>query len=83
MLPGFAFGVLCGAVLFTWLYNSTGGSVLMVAIWHGLFDMLTASRAGQDIIPVLMTAAIIIVALVITNLDRPWNFHRVKKHALV
>jgi membrane protease YdiL (CAAX protease family) len=82
VLPGFAFGVLCAAVVFTWLYNSTGGSVLIVAVWHGLFDLLTASKAGQDIIPILMTAAIITFALVITNLDRPWSFHRVRKHVL-
>ncbi len=82
MLPAFAFGVLCAAVVFTWLYNSTGGSVLMVAIWHAVFDLLSASKAGQEIIPMAMTVLIVVGALVITNLDRPWNFHRVAKHVL-
>jgi hypothetical protein len=82
MLPAFAVGVLFGAVLFTWLYNSTGGSVLLVAIWHAVFDLLSASEAGQDIIPIVMTALIIAFALLVTNLDRPWNFHRVPKHVL-
>jgi len=82
MLPGFVFGVLCGAVMFTWIYNSTGGSVLMVAIWHAIFDLLSASKAGQDIIPVAMSALVVAGALLIANVDKPWNFSRVEKHVL-
>jgi membrane protease YdiL (CAAX protease family) len=74
MLPGLIFGILCGAVLFTWLYNGTGGSVLMVAIWHALFDLLTASKAGQDVIPIVTTAGVIAWALFVANVDRPWGF---------
>ncbi len=54
----------------------------MVALWHGLFDLLTASKAGQDLIPIIMSALVIGGALLIANLDRPWNFHRVGKHVL-
>ena len=82
ILPGFVFGVLCGAVLFTWLYNGTGGSVLMVAIWHGLFDLLTASKAGQDIIPIAMSAGVIVWALVVANINKPWGFRFQKKHTI-
>jgi uncharacterized protein len=81
-LPGFIFGVLCGAVIFTWMYNGTGGSVLMVALWHGFYDLFTASKAGQDIIPIVMSALVIAWALVITNLDRPWNFYHVEKQVM-
>jgi membrane protease YdiL (CAAX protease family) len=31
----FVVGLLSGAVVLTWLYNSTGGSILAVALWHG------------------------------------------------
>ena len=47
--PRSIFGVLCEALSFTWLYNRTGGRVLMVAVWHALFGLLTASKAGRDI----------------------------------
>ncbi len=76
ILPGFIFGVLCGAVIFTWIYNGTGGSVLMVAVWHGLFDLVTASKAGQDIIPYLTSAIVIIGALVLANANKPWGFRQ-------
>ncbi|MBN2146257.1 MAG: CPBP family intramembrane metalloprotease [Anaerolineales bacterium] len=82
MLPGFVFGVLCGAVLFTWLYNGTGGSVLMVAIWHTLFDLLTASKAGQDIIPILTSAGVIAWALIIVNINKPWGFRFQSKQVI-
>lgn len=82
VLPGMIFGVLCGAVLLTWLYNGTGGSVLMVAIWHALFDLLTASKAGQGLIPVVTTAGVIATALFIANTDKPWGFRFLEKQAL-
>ena len=74
IIPGFLVGVLFGAVLLTWLYNGTGGSILMVAIWHALFDLLTASKAGQDIIPIVTTAGVILWAWYVANIDKPWGF---------
>ena len=82
MLPAIAFSVLCGAVLLTWLYNGTGGSVLMVTIWHALFDLLTASAAGRDFIPIVTSAGVIAWALVIANVEKPWGFRFQKKHIL-
>jgi len=82
MLPGFMFGVLCGAVLFTWIYNGTGGSVLMVAIWHALFDLLAASAASQGLITILMSADVVVWALVLANVDKPWGFRFQERHVL-
>jgi CAAX protease family protein len=82
ILPGFIFGVLCGAVVLTWLYNGSVGSVLIVAIWHALFDLLTASKAGQDIIPILTTAGVIAFALFIANINQPWGFRYQQKQIL-
>ena len=48
-------GLIFGSVLLTWLYNSTKGSILMTAIWHGTFNLFTAA-AGQA---VAMTSAVI------------------------
>jgi membrane protease YdiL (CAAX protease family) len=82
MLPGFFIGVLCGAVLFTWLYNGTGGSVFIVAIWHALFDLLTASAAGRDFIPIVTSAGVIVWALYIANINKSWGFRFQQKHTL-
>ncbi|MFW9856232.1 MAG: CPBP family intramembrane glutamic endopeptidase [Candidatus Thorarchaeota archaeon] len=36
---GFWFGILMGAVLLTFLYNGSRGSVLLPMVWHVLFDI--------------------------------------------
>ena len=82
ILPGLVFGILCGAVVMTWLYNSTRGSVLMVALWHGLFDFLTASAAGQGATQIIMSAGVIVWALVIADTLGPESFSRYGKHVL-
>ena len=82
IIPGFLVGVLFGAVLFTWLYNGTGGSILMVAIWHALFDLFTASAAGRDFIPIITSAGVIAWALYVANTKKPWGFHFQQKHTL-
>jgi len=82
IVPGFLIGVLFGAVLFTWLYNGTGGSILMVAIWHALFDLVTASKAGQDIVPIVTSAGVIAWALYVANIEKPWGFRFQAKHIL-
>jgi hypothetical protein len=38
-------GLLAGSITFTWIYNSTGGSVLMTIFWNGLFNYATACSA--------------------------------------
>ena len=82
VLPGLFFGILCGAVLLTWLYNGTAGSVLMVSIWHALFDLVSASKAGQEIVPIVATAGVIVCALFVANVNRPWGFRFQEKHTL-
>jgi uncharacterized protein len=37
-LPGFLIGLACGAILLTYMYNGTGGSVLLVALWHTTYN---------------------------------------------
>ncbi len=76
MLPGFAFSVLCGAVVYTWLYNSTGGSVLMVAMWHASFNFFSASDAGQGLVQMVMSAGVIVAGLAIPRLLGSGDFSR-------
>jgi hypothetical protein len=54
----------------------------MVAVWHALFDLLTASAAGRDLVPILTSAFIIAWALIVANVDRPWGFRFQPKHSL-
>jgi len=82
IIPGFLVGVFFGAVLLTWLYNGSGGSILAVAVWHALYDLTTASEAGQDIVPIVTTACVIAWALYVANTEKPWGFRYQQKQIL-
>ena len=48
MIPVFFFGLVCGALVCTWIYNRTGGSILAVAVWHALYNVAGGTKAGGD-----------------------------------
>ncbi len=55
---GWYISILLGAVIFTWLYNSGRGSILIAAVFHGTADIVFTSPSPGDlaaIIGVLMT----------------------------
>ena len=62
---GWFFGLMCGAILFTWMYNSTDGSLLAVALWHGSFNFITASGAGEGLGAAIMSTFVMIWAIVL------------------
>ena len=55
----FTVSILSGALLLTWLYNSTGGSVLATLVWHGAFNAATAGAEG--LVAPIATAAVILI----------------------
>lgn len=77
ILPGFLLGLLAGAIVFTWLYNSTGGSILIVAVWHGAFNLTTACTACGDGVGAATVSALVMVwAVLLVILNRPLNLSK-------
>ncbi|HUF36421.1 MAG TPA: CPBP family intramembrane glutamic endopeptidase [Gemmatimonadales bacterium] len=66
LLPFFAMGILL-SILFTWLFNRTGGSVLLVVLLHAAVNnhAVLVPRAGY---PTMAAGVLLVVGLVI--LDR-------------
>jgi deazaflavin-dependent oxidoreductase (nitroreductase family) len=62
VLPGFVIGLLAGSILLTWLYEGSGGSVLLVALWHACYNAGVATEAGEGVVAVVVTATVIAAA---------------------
>ncbi len=82
-LVGFLLGVLAGAVFLTWLYNSSGGSILIVAVWHGLFDYVTAcTECKSGLTAATVSTLVMVWAVVIITFFKPANLASRKRHVL-
>ena len=64
-LIGWAASLVTGSVVCTWLFNSTKGSIAVVALFHAALDIFIGSPTGGDVVPNVMGAAVVIGALLI------------------
>jgi membrane protease YdiL (CAAX protease family) len=67
---GFVFGLACGSIVLTWLYNGTGGSILACAVWHGMFNLATGTLAASGTIAAVTSTFVIVQAIVLVRLER-------------
>jgi len=65
ILPEFFLGVLTGAIVLTWLYNSSGGSVFAAALWHASFNFVTASPNASGLVAAVTSTLVMIWTIVI------------------
>jgi membrane protease YdiL (CAAX protease family) len=63
MALGWLVGLFAGAIVFTWLFNSSGGSVLIVAVFHGCFNVVTSSTAGSGTLAAVVSIAVMVWAV--------------------
>lgn len=83
MVVGFFVGMLAGAIWLTSLYNSTGGSILMVAAWHTVWNIV--NQIGAVVAPdtsALMSVLLMIGALAIVVVWRPAQLSPRPRHTL-
>ena len=76
MLPIFVFGLTCGAIVWTWVYNRTG-SILAVAVWHGIYNVTGATKAatgGSGALASAMWTYVVVTAVVLLVLE--WRARR-------
>lgn len=79
---GFLFGLLAGTITFTWLYTSTGGSTLIVAVWHGAFNFTTACvPCKTGVVAAFLSALVMVWAAVVAVWFKPATLSRADRQA--
>lgn len=82
-LPLLTVSVVAAAIVFTWIYNSTRGSLLMVVLFHALFDLLSASKAAAGTsAPAVMSAVVWTLAVIVVVIFKPANLSREEKQVV-
>jgi hypothetical protein len=69
---GFFIGLFAGAILLTSIFNSTGGSILMVSLWHMNLNIvnIVSLEVSEELVS-LMSTFVIIIAIIILVLYNP------------
>ncbi|HEU5085519.1 MAG TPA: CPBP family intramembrane glutamic endopeptidase [Acidimicrobiales bacterium] len=62
LLPGWLIGLAAGAFVLGWLHDRTGGSLFVVALWHAVLNMASATEGTEGWPAALVTATVIALA---------------------
>lgn len=68
---GWYLSMLTGSILLTWLYNSSDGSILLLAIFHGLLDLVMINQAVGAEMMNMMGVLTTLCGIAILLLERP------------
>jgi membrane protease YdiL (CAAX protease family) len=84
MFPMFTIAIVCGSIFLAWLYRATGGSVLMVAVWHGTYNLVSGTAAAHGLVAAVVTTGLMMWAVLIVVVEvRKWLRARRASTALV
>lgn len=70
-VPGFLIGLACGSIILAWLYESAVSSVLIAAVWHGTFNLTSATDGAHGTVAAVVSTGVIAGAAVLA-----WRLHR-------
>jgi membrane protease YdiL (CAAX protease family) len=66
---GWFLGLFCGALVLTWLYNRTGGSIALVAVWHATYNLVSGTDAATGLLAAVATTLVIALAMLLLALE--------------
>jgi uncharacterized protein len=78
-IAGFFMSMLMGAIVLTWLYNSTKGSLFIVAIFHAMIELMFMSANITVNMSSYIGATVMVAAILIIVLTKPRNLSSLPK----
>lgn len=69
VLPGFFIGIIAGSIFLAWLYRAAGGSILIVSVWHGTYDLVSGTGAAHGLVAAVVTTVVMAWAVLIVVLE--------------
>ena len=75
-VPGFLIGLACGSIILAWLYESAVSSVLIAAVWHGTFNLTSATEGAHGTVAAVVSTGVMFGAAVLA-----WRLHRRARRA--
>lgn len=70
---GWAVGLGLGSVFLTWLYRTSGRSVLVTALWHTAYNLTTATSATAGTTAVVTSSVPMVAAVVVLLRRSSWQ----------
>ncbi len=64
---GYIISITMGSILLSWIYRGSGHSILLVALWHGLFDFVTASPVAEGTGSAIISGVVIAWVILIVR----------------
>jgi membrane protease YdiL (CAAX protease family) len=68
-LPGFVLGILAGSIFLAWLYNRSGGSIFIVAVWHTTYNLFAGTAAAHGLVAAIVSTGVMAWALAIVAME--------------
>lgn len=62
------------SIVLAWLYESARASILIVAVWHGTYNLTSATAAGHGTVAAVVSTGVIVWAVVLV-----WYHRRHRK----
>ena len=78
----FSLSLLSGAIMLTWVYNSSGGSILIAALFHASVSVVFTSKVAQGPVVNIMGALYMIGSLAVVLIAGPKDLSRSKRQVI-